>query len=213
VLAVLPDGSYLTRLGTLRVRVVDARVTVTTSGGDRWSEHYRLATTLLDHRRDPASVLVRLYHERWEVESAFYGLRHTLLDGLVLRSQDPTGLAQELWAQLTVYQLLRMAMVEAAESRPGTDPDRAGFTIALETARDHVILASGRDDTTSIAVGAIGRHLPGASPCLHHDHSPYRQVGKSCETWQWLAWGWPAGSVSWPSVRVWLVKRVARRVP
>nr|WP_197289252.1 IS4 family transposase [Saccharothrix sp. NRRL B-16348] len=157
VLAVLPDGSYLTRLGNLRVRVLDAQVTVTTSGGNRLSEHYRLATTLLDHRRDPASALVRLYHERWEVESAFYALRHTLLDGLVLRSQDPTGLAQELWAQLTVYQLLRMAMVEAAESRPGTDPDRAGFTIALETARDHVILATGRDDTTSIAVGAIGR--------------------------------------------------------
>jgi hypothetical protein len=157
VLAVLPDGSYLTRLGNLRVRVLDARITVTTSGGSRVSDHYRLATTLLDHRQDPASVLVRLYHERWEVESAFYALRHTLLDGLVLRSQDPSGLTQELWAQLTVYQLLRMAMVEAAESRPGTDPDRAGFTIALETARDHVILATGRDDIAGTAVGAIGR--------------------------------------------------------
>lgn len=158
VLAVLPDGSYLTRLGNLRVRVLDAQVTVTTSSGNRVSEHYRLATTLLDHRQDPASVLVRLYHERWEVESAFYdALRHTLLDGLVLRSQDPAGLTQELWAQLTVYQLLRMAMVEAAESRPGTDPDRVGFTIALETARDHVILAAGRDGIAGTAVGAIGR--------------------------------------------------------
>nr|WP_238598008.1 transposase [Saccharothrix sp. ALI-22-I] len=157
VLAVLPDGSYLTRLGNLRVRIIEARITVSTSGGNRLSEHYRLATTLLDHRRDPASALVRLYHERWEVESAFYALRHTLLDGLVLRSQDPSGLAQELWAQLTVYQLLRMAMVEAAESRPGTDPDRAGFTIALETARDQLILAAGRDDTAITAVGAIGR--------------------------------------------------------
>lgn len=34
-------------------------------------------------------------------------------------------------------------MVEAAESRPGTDPDRCGFTIALQTARDLLITAGG----------------------------------------------------------------------
>jgi hypothetical protein len=50
---------------------------------------------------------------------------------------------QELWALLTVYQLLRMAMVTAVETRPGTDPDRASFTTALEAARDQLTAAQG----------------------------------------------------------------------
>ncbi|WP_407697889.1 IS4 family transposase [Streptomyces kaniharaensis] len=158
ILAVLPDGSYLTRLGRLKVRVIDATITMTTDSGQTLCEHYRIATTLLDHRSDPAEALVRLYHERWEVESAYYALRHTLQEGLVLRSQDRAGLEQELWAQLIVYQLLRTAMVDAVESCPGTDPDRASFTIALETARDRIILAdatAGRSVHDEL-VGAIG---------------------------------------------------------
>ncbi|WP_327588930.1 IS4 family transposase [Nonomuraea sp. NBC_00507] len=158
VMAVLPDGSYLTRLGTLQIRIIDATLTATTAADNRICEHYRLATTLLDHRSDPADVLVRLYHERWEVESAYLALRHTLQNGRVLRSSDPVGLEQELWAQLVLYQALRVAMVEAVESIPGTDPDRASFTIALETARDSTIIAhTSRDETPAMPVGAIGR--------------------------------------------------------
>ncbi|MED7949579.1 IS4 family transposase [Streptomyces sp. BE303] len=153
VLAVLPDGSYLTRLGQLKVRIIEADITVTTRDGQRVGDRYRLATTLLDHRSDPAEALVRLYHERWEVESAFYALRHTLLTRRVLRSCDPSGLEQELWALLSLYQILRRAMVEAIESAPGTDPDRASFTVALEAARDQVTTARGVrppvGDTTS----------------------------------------------------------------
>ncbi|MEV7865960.1 transposase domain-containing protein [Streptomyces sp. NPDC088124] len=97
VLAVLSDGSYLTRFGALRVRVIDADITVTTSDGTRLRDHYRLATSLLDHQSDPAETLIRPYHERWEIEFAYYALRHTLLEGHVLRSADPVGLEQELW--------------------------------------------------------------------------------------------------------------------
>ncbi|MET7855575.1 IS4 family transposase, partial [Streptomyces avermitilis] len=155
VLAVLSDGSYLTRFGALRVRVIDADITVTTSDGTRLRDHYRLATSLLDHQSDPAETLIRLYHERWEIESAYYALRHTLLDRHVLRSADPAGLEQELWAQLTLYQALRVAMVEAVESVPGTDPDRASFTIALETARSQTVIAHTHDSAT--ALGSITR--------------------------------------------------------
>ena len=76
-----------------------------------------------------------------QIESAYLALRHTLLDGHVLRSQDPVGIQQEIWAQLTVYQAIRRAMTDAAESVPGTDPDRGAFTVALEAARDQVITA------------------------------------------------------------------------
>jgi hypothetical protein len=160
VLAVLPDGSWLTRVVGLQVRVIDAVVTVTGTDGTVITGTYRLFTTLLDHRADPADRLIRLYHERWEIESAYYALRHTLLGARVLRSNDRPGLEQELWGLLATYQVLRMAMADAAVAG-GLDPDRASFTIALEAARDSLtsatgvlpVEADGRIDLT----GAIGR--------------------------------------------------------
>ena len=96
--------------------------------------------------------------ERWEIESAYLALRHTLLDGRVLRSGDRPGVEQELWALLTLYQLLRMAMVTAVETRPGTNPDRASFTTALEAARDQLTAAAGIcPDGPADLPGVIGR--------------------------------------------------------
>jgi len=143
VLALLPDGSYLTRIAGLMLRVIEAQITVTGADGSQVTGVYRLVTTLLDHHADPATALVRLYHERWEIESAYYALRHTLLKGRVLRCKDPAGIEQEMWALLLLYQAIRHAMVGAIETQPGTDPDRAGFTTALETARITVTNATG----------------------------------------------------------------------
>lgn len=80
VLAQLPDGSFLSDLGGLPVRIIDADLTVTGADGSRVRDRYRLITTLLDHDHHPAAELVRLYHERWEIEIAYLALRHTMLD-------------------------------------------------------------------------------------------------------------------------------------
>ena len=131
---------------------------MTGADGSRVRDGYRLITTLMDHRRFPAAAVVRLYHERWEIESAYFALRHTLLQGHVLRSGDRPGLEQETWALLTLYQLLRMAMVTAVETRPGTDPDRASFTTAMEAAKDQLTAAAGIcPDGPADLPGAIGR--------------------------------------------------------
>ena len=61
----LPDGSYLSCLDGLAVRIIEAGVVVTGADGTRIADSYRLITTLTDHRRYPAAALVRLYHERW----------------------------------------------------------------------------------------------------------------------------------------------------
>jgi hypothetical protein len=154
----LPDGSYLSDLGGLAVRIIEAWVTVTGADGSRVRGSYRLITTLMDHRRFPAPAVVRLYHERREVESAYFALRHTLLQGRVLRSGGRPGLEQEMWALLTLYQLLRMAMVNAVETRPGTDPDRACFTSAMEAAKDELTAARRVcPDGPAGRPGAIGR--------------------------------------------------------
>jgi len=159
VLRHLPDGSYLSQLAGLPVRIIEAELTIRGSDGTAIGDHYRLITTLLDERRFPAARLIRLYHERWEIESAYLALRHTMLAGHVLRSQDRPGVEQEVWALLTLYQLVRTAMVEAVETLPGLDPDRASFTTALEAARDQLVTAPGIDpDPTTDAdrLGTIG---------------------------------------------------------
>jgi hypothetical protein len=159
ILARYPDGSYLSTLGALRVRIVECEITITTTTGRR-TGLYRLATTLLDHHRYPAGDLVRLYHERWEIETAYLELKSSILGGRVLRARTPTGVEQEIHALLVVYQLLRTAMADATATRPDTDPDRASFTIAWQTARDQLIQAAGVIAETVInLVGTIGQHV------------------------------------------------------
>src|ERR1035441_7983546 len=157
VMARLDDGTFLSRIGALTVRIIEAEVIVTLADGTRYCGRYRLATTLTDFRRYPAAALIRLYHERWEHEVAYLALRHTLLQGRVLRSEDPVGLEQEIWALLALYQAIRREMVLAAETVPGTDPDRASFTIALQPAIDTVTEADGVIPADGTGNGRIGR--------------------------------------------------------
>lgn len=159
VLGRYPDGSWLSTVSGLRVRVVDARISITTSGG-RHTGDYRLITTLLDARRHPAGDLARLYHQRWEIETAYLELKSSILGGRVLRARTPDGIDQELHALLITYQVLRTAMADATDSRPGLDPDRASFTTALNAARDQITLAAGViADTVIDLVGAIGERV------------------------------------------------------
>ncbi|WP_405182255.1 transposase domain-containing protein [Nocardia sp. NBC_01377] len=158
VLTRLTDDSYLAVIAGIGVRIIDAQITVTCIDGTVFTADYRLVTTLTDARRYPAATLVGLYHQRSEHESAYYALRHTIMAGRVLRSGDPVGVEQEMWALRSLYQVLRTVMVDAAESRPGTDPDRCSFAIAFHTARDQVLTADGvvPTGTGSGFLGQIG---------------------------------------------------------
>jgi hypothetical protein len=151
------DGSIGSVIAGAPVRVIEALISVINADGSHRTEHYRLVTTLLDEHRYPATELIQLYHQRWEIESTYLALKHTLLDGRVLRSHTPNGIEQELWALLTTYQILRIAMTDATDTQPGTDPDRAGFTTALEAARDQ--LTTAHNITTTDLVGQIGRRI------------------------------------------------------
>jgi len=157
VLARLPDGSVLSLIGGVKVRIITASVTVTCHDGTSYGDSYRLATTLLDHRAYPAGALITLYHERWEHEIAYLALRHTLLQGRILRSGDPAGLEQEMRALLALYQALRIAITDAVQTVPGTDPDRASYQIAVQTAQ--MLVTGARNIITGAAdlAGSIGR--------------------------------------------------------
>jgi len=177
----LPDGSSLPDLDGPPVRIIEADPAVTGAGGSRLAGACRLIPTLTGYRRDPAAAVVRRYHERRQIEPADLALRHTLLGGHVLRPGDRPGIDQEVWALLTLYQLLRTAMVTAAQTRPGTDPDRASFTTAPQAARDQLTAAPRiRPDGPAGPPGAIGRAVPGTLLPARRPRSSARNV--TCPT-------------------------------
>jgi hypothetical protein len=159
VLHRLPDGSFLSVLGGVQVRIIECQITISTTAGSQ-TGIYRLATTLLDHHRYPAFELVTLYHQRWEIESAYFEIKKTMLGRRVLRARTLPGITQEIYALLTVYQMIRIAITDATSTSPGTDPDRASFSVALQAARDQVIQAANviAGETIDLA-GTIGRYV------------------------------------------------------
>jgi hypothetical protein len=157
VLHCLPDGSCTSVIGGVKVRIIAAEVTVTCHDGTTYGGWYRLATTLLDYRAFPAERLMALYHERWEHEVTYLALRHTLLQGRILRSGNPDGLRQEAWALLALYQALRIAITDAVASVPGTDPDRASYQAAVDAAQNLVTTARNITDPDGDLAGDIGR--------------------------------------------------------
>ncbi len=157
VLRCLPDGSCTSVIGGVKVRIIAAEITVTCHDGTVYGGWYRLATTLLDYRAFPAGRLMALYHERWEHEVTYLALRHTLLQGRILRSGDPGGLRQEAWALLALYQALRIAITDAVQSVPGTDPDRASYQAAVDAAQNLVTTARNITDPNGDLTGDIGR--------------------------------------------------------
>jgi len=124
------------------VRVIEADITVADRAtGTSRTSRLRLVTTLLDHHRYPASELAALYHERWEVETAYYGLKVTALgSGTVLRSHHPRDVFQELLGLFIVFQAARRTAAQTATA-VGLDPDRISLTVILRTARHTVINA------------------------------------------------------------------------
>lgn len=155
--AALPDGSWLTVLGAHRLRVIDAQILVHTDGSTH-TGRYRLITTLTDHRQFPALDLVALYHQRWEIETVYLEMKSTTLGGRVLRARTPAGIEQELYALLTTYQVLRLAMADATAHDAATTADRASFTVALYAARDQLVHAAGVIAGATVdLIGRIGR--------------------------------------------------------
>jgi hypothetical protein len=143
------------------VRVIDAEITAILQrqherAGSR-TGRYRLVTTLTDHRRYPAREVVALYHQRWEIETSFLEMKSTLLGGRVLRARTPAGVKQEIYALMLGYQALRLAIADALFGQDAP-PDRGGFTVALQAARDQLIQASGVISGTVIdLVGVVGQ--------------------------------------------------------
>src|SRR5438876_4788969 len=75
-----------------------------------------------------------LYHERWEEELAIDELKTHQRERLVLRSETPAGVVQEIDGLLLAHYLVRVLMTEAARQN-GLPPRRLSFTGTLKVLR------------------------------------------------------------------------------
>jgi hypothetical protein len=137
----LADGSYLSQIYAARDKRRHAdpatvRVVEYTLAGQ--ATVYRLITTILDPAQAPAADLAALYAQRWELETCFDELKtHQGAPHMVLRSQTPGGVEQEVYGFLLVHYAIRSLMYQAAAG-VGLDPDRVSFTRTLRLARRQV---------------------------------------------------------------------------
>lgn len=138
----LADGSYLSHIypsdkdrrhsrnGVL-VRVIEYQL----EGVPGAEPIYRLLTTILDPEKAPAEELAALYHERWEIETAFDELKTHLRGAkIVLRSKTPELVQQEFYGLLMTHFAIRGLMHEAA-LKAEDDPDRLSFIHAVRVVR------------------------------------------------------------------------------
>lgn len=78
------------------------------------TRHVFVATTLMDEKLFPDASIAELYGSRWQIETCFNHLKTTMKMN-VLRCQTVDGVMKELAIYLTVYNLIRLAMLNAAE--------------------------------------------------------------------------------------------------
>lgn len=77
-----------------------------------------------DPEKAPAGELAALYHERWEIETAFNELKtHMRGAKIVLRSETPALVRQEFYGLLMAHFTIRGLMHEAA-LKADEDPGR-----------------------------------------------------------------------------------------
>jgi len=152
---VLPDGTYLAVLKPARkpdgppvtVRVIDYTVHTTPvdpatgqpdPAAGSSSEVFTLVTDLLDVAEYPALDLACAYPMRWGCETVIGHHKSDMGPGMpVLRSKDPEGVAQEMWALFAVYQATAQLMGAGVDAT-GIPPDKISFPHALAAATDTV---------------------------------------------------------------------------
>ena len=103
------------------------------------SELFCLVTDLLEPETYPALDLAGAYPMRWGCETVIGHHKTDMGAGkAVLRSKDPEGVAQEMWALFAVYQAIH-TLIGTAVDAIGVPPDQISFPHALAAATDSVM--------------------------------------------------------------------------
>jgi len=146
---VLFDGTHLAVLHPrhkadgppITVRVIEYTVHTSPAdsvGEEQTSEVFALVTDLLDPEAYPALDLAYAYTMRWQSETVIGHHKTDMGEGMpVLRSKDPEGVAQEMWALFAVYQAIH-TLIGAAVDATGIPPEKISFPQALAAVTDTV---------------------------------------------------------------------------
>jgi hypothetical protein len=111
-------------------KFIDVRVVAYTIANKGYrTKHVLIATTLMDQSLWPDEKIAELYGHRWHIETCFGHLKTTMKMN-VLRCKTVAGVQKELAAYLAVYNLVRLAMLKAAEAQ-GVSPWRISFVDAM----------------------------------------------------------------------------------
>lgn len=154
-LKTLPDGSYLARLNG---KIIDPDNPKSKDGRNRWKE-VSMIVRIIDYAIPgfrPARLMTNVlaldisarqlalhYHKRWDIEITYDEIKTHQCATLrgqsptTFRSKRPDLVAQELYALLTMYNLVRLLIVQAAVAHD-KDPRFISFLDALQ----HIIDAA-----------------------------------------------------------------------
>jgi len=133
LLAAAARGEDLPEDQARYVRAIEYQVPDRAGNGK--DERIILVTTITDFRAAPAPELARAYHQRWEHEGGNAQLKTYLRGpGRVLRSQSPAMAEQEIWGYLLTHYAIS-ALICAAATAAGIDPDRVKFKRTVRIVR------------------------------------------------------------------------------
>jgi hypothetical protein len=122
----LPDGTYVSRLAGLTVRVIDY------AGEDQQATGSRgllLVTDIMDAQVLPAPAAIAAYASRWRLGTCFSTLELSLpgRSTMALRSKNPDLIHQEVHAMLCCYQAIR-GLISREPARPASGPSALALT-------------------------------------------------------------------------------------
>jgi Transposase DDE domain len=121
----MSDEDYARLPDTLLMRELRYRI----RGRHARTDEVTLVTTLLDPERYPAQELADLYGVRWTVETDLRHIKQTMkMD--VLKCKTVEGVLKELTVFTMVYNLVRLAMIEAGR-RQSVPAQKISFIDAL----------------------------------------------------------------------------------
>jgi hypothetical protein len=136
-----------------------------------------VATTLLDEQAWPDAKLMELYGQRWQIETCFNHLKTTMKMN-VLKCRSVEGVLKELAVYLLVYNLVRLAMLNAAQHQQ-VAAERISFVDALRQVTSRMLGLS------AVAELIVNPMRPGRSEprALRRRLKPYDLL--NCPRAQW----------------------------
>jgi len=97
-----------------------------------------LITSLVDAEKYPGKEIISLYPQRWQIETRNNELKNMIkIENLCSKTSE--GIVKEIWTHLTVANLVRLMMLEAAE-QAGEEAIDLSYLLALEKIIDTAVV-------------------------------------------------------------------------